>query len=128
MEKKARILIVDDSPINLAAAEQKLKDYYEVITVNSGNRALRYLKSEKPDLILLDIKMDGMDGIETLKEMREMKNGTDIPVIMLTAVNDKDSLLESTALGVYDYVLKPFQGEDLHQRIERALGKARQSS
>lgn len=128
MRKRECILVVDDSAINLAAAEQKLKEYYDVVTVNSGNRALRYLKNEKPDLILLDIKMDDMDGIETLKEIREMENGADIPVIMLTAVNDKDSLIESTTLGVCDYVLKPFQGEDLHQRIERAFEKARQSS
>lgn len=119
-----RILVVDDSAVSLATVEQKLKDIYEVITVNSGVRALRYLKNERPDLILLDIKMEGKDGIETLKELREMKNGEDIPVIMLTSKNDKGSLIETAKLGIYDYLLKPFDTQDLHKRIKRALEKS----
>ncbi|MBO5460062.1 MAG: response regulator [Lachnospira sp.] len=125
MERKMRILVVDDSAVSLATVEQKLKDLYEVITVNSGVRALRYLKNERPDLILLDIKMEGKDGIETLKELREMKNGADIPVIMLTSKNDKGSLIETAKLGIYDYLLKPFDTQDLHKRIRRALEKSR---
>lgn len=125
MERKMRILVVDDSAVSLATVEQKLKDLYEVITVNSGVRALRYLKNQRPDLILLDIKMEGKDGIETLKELREMKNGADIPVIMLTSKNDKGSLIETAKLGIYDYLLKPFDTQDLHKRIRRALEKSR---
>ncbi len=125
MEEKARILVVDDSPINLAAAEQKLKDMYEIIPMNSGVRALRYLKGETPpDLILLDIRMAEQDGIETLKEIRSLENGADIPVIMLTGIGERQSIVESSRLGIYDYVLKPFDAEDLHKRIERALKKA----
>lgn len=124
----ATILAVDDSPINLATIEQKLKDSYEVIPVNSGFRALQYLKSEKkPDLILLDIRMAEKDGIETLKEIREMGLG-DIPVIMLTSQNDKGTIVESQKLGIYDYVLKPFDTADLHDRIRRALQKAKDDS
>ena len=67
---KMSILVVDDSIINLSAVEQKLKDRYDVATANSGDKALRYLKNEKPDLILLDIKMDNMDGMETAKKLR----------------------------------------------------------
>ncbi|MDE6905726.1 MAG: response regulator [Lachnospiraceae bacterium] len=118
---RMRILVVDDSVINLSTVEQKLKDRYEVITANSGDRALRYLKNEKPDLILLDIKMDNMDGIETLKQIREMENGTDIPVIMLTARGDKRSIVETQRLGICDYVLKPFDPQELRLRIEKAL-------
>ena len=128
-DKMATILAVDDSPINLATIEQKLKDSYEVIPVNSGFRALQYLKSEKtPDLILLDIRMAEMDGIETLKEIREMRGGADIPVIMLTSQNDKGSIMESQKLGIYDYVLKPFDTADLLDRIRRALQKAKEAS
>ena len=110
---KMSILVVDDSIINLSAVEQKLKDRYDVATANSGDKALRYLKNEKPDLILLDIKMDNMDGIETLKQIREMENGTDIPVIMLTARGDKRSIVETQRLGICDYVLKPFDPQDI---------------
>ena len=120
---KMSILVVDDSIINLSAVEQKLKDRYDVATANSGDKALRYLKNEKPDLILLDIKMDNMDGIETLKQIREMENGTDIPVIMLTARGDKRSIVETQRLGICDYVLKPFDPQELRLRIEKALDR-----
>ena len=118
---KMSILVVDDSIINLSAVEQKLKDRYDVATANSGDKALRYLKNEKPDLILLDIKMDNMDGIETLKQIREMENGTDIPVIMLTGMEDKDFVLASAKLGIRDYILKPFCSDDLIKRIRRVF-------
>lgn len=118
---KMRILVVDDSVINLATVEQKLKDRYEVIPVNSGDKAIRCLKNERPDLILLDIKMDNMDGIETLKQIRELENGKDIPVIMLTSKGDKESIVETQKLGICDYVLKPFDPQELRMRIEKAL-------
>ncbi len=128
MEEKARILVVDDSAINLATVEQKLKDSYEVVPMNSGSRAIRYLKDNKIDLILLDIRMAEKDGIETLKEIRALDNGTQIPVIMLTSKGDKGSIVESQRLGIYDYVLKPFDTQDLHNRIRRALEKAQEKS
>jgi len=122
MGKRARILVVDDSPVNLAAAEQKLRDKYEVIPLNSGMRALRYLRSETPpDLILLDILMAGKDGIDTLKEIRSLKNAANIPVIMLTGVGERGRVVECSRLGACDYVLKPFDSDDLLNRIARAL-------
>ncbi|MDE6911853.1 MAG: response regulator [Lachnospiraceae bacterium] len=119
--EKLRILAVDDNSISLAAIEQELKKEYEVIPVNSGSRALQYLRREKPDLILLDIQMAQKDGIETLREIREMEKCKEIPVIMLTSKQDKTSVVETSKLGIYDYILKPFQGEDLHKRIDRVL-------
>jgi len=121
--EKLRILAVDDNSISLAAIEQELKKEYEVIPVNSGSRALQYLRREKPDLILLDIQMAQKDGIETLREIREMEKSKDIPVIMLTSKQDKSAVVETSKLGIYDYILKPFQGENLHNRIDRVLKK-----
>ena len=72
MTEKQCVLAVDDNSISLATIEQELKDSYEVIPINSGTRALQYLKREKPDLILLDIQMAHKDGIETLTEIRAM--------------------------------------------------------
>lgn len=121
---RLRILAVDDSAINLASIEQELKDEYEVITVNSGRRALKYLRSEVPDLILLDVQMPEMDGLELLKEIRALKRGFKIPVVMLTAQKDKATFLESTKLGIYDYIVKPFQADALHERILRTFKRA----
>lgn len=121
MMEKLKILAVDDNTISLATIEQELKKDYEVIPVNSGNRALQYLRREKPDLILMDIQMAQKNGIETLREIRGMEKCKDIPVIMLTSKQDKASVVESSKLGIYDYVIKPFQGDDLQRRIARVL-------
>ena len=118
---KKRILAVDDNAVILTRISSILQNDYEVITVNSGIRALRYLLEDKPDLILLDIRMAPKDGIETLREIRNMKSRKDIPVIMLTGVESKGIVLESARLGICDYLLKPFSSEELLRRIGRAF-------
>ena len=124
MTFKYKILAVDDNSISLATIEQALKEKYEVTPLNSGVRALQYLKKNKPDLILLDVRMASKDGVETLREIREMEDCQNIPVIMLTSQNDKHTVLESFMLGADNYILKPFNVEDLHERIESVLRKA----
>ncbi len=118
---KKRILAVDDAAITLSRIADTLQNDYEVITANSGPRALKYLEKQKPDLILLDIKMSPMDGLKTLKEIRSIKDRADIPVIMLTGMEDKKSVLDSAKLGICDYVLKPFVEDDLLFRIRRVF-------
>ena len=120
------ILAVDDTAIVLTRIADTLRSDYEVITVNSGVRALRYLEQERPDLILLDIEMPQKNGIETLQEIRMMQDRKDMPVIMLTGVEDKDAFLKSVRLGICDYMLKPFSSEDLLKRIRRVLDPAEQ--
>lgn len=123
---KKCILAVDDTAIILTRISNTLKDDYDVVTVNSGVRALKYLEQEKPDLILLDIRMVQKDGIETLQEIRTMKDRADIPVIMLTGVEDKEVVLKSAKLGICDYILKPFSSEDLLDRICLVLAQQEQ--
>lgn len=118
---KKCILAVDNNAIVLTRISDTLSNDYEVVTVNSGMRALRYLKEEKPDLILMDIKMAQMDGIETLRKIRSMEDREDIPVIMLTGVEDKDVVVESAKLGIDDYILKPFYSDELLKRIRRVI-------
>lgn len=118
---KESILAVDDTAIILTRISETLRNDYEVITVNSGARALKCLKERKPDLILLDIQMSPMDGIQTLHEIRAMKDMEEIPVIMLTGVEDRDIVMESAKLGVCDYILKPFSSDELLKRISRVF-------
>lgn len=118
---KKRILAMDDAAIILQRIKDALEKYYHVVTVNSGVRALRYLEREKPDLILLDIRMVPKDGFETLREIRTMEDRADIPVIMLTGLEDRKSVMEGIKLGIADYVLKPFTPNDLLERIQRVL-------
>ena len=119
---KKRILAIDDAAIILKRISDALEEVYDVVTVNTGSRALRYLETEKPDLILLDIRMMPKDGFETLQEIRSMEDRADIPVIMLTGVEDKNAVIEGIKLGICDYILKPFFPDDLLERIQRALG------
>lgn len=122
MEEKLTILAVDDNSISLAKIEQELKKTYDIVPLNSGVRAIQYLKQKTPPaLILLDIQMVPKDGIETLREIRELEKCQDIPVIMLTSQREKHTILESSKLGINDYILKPFKPEDLLERIERVL-------
>lgn len=118
---KKCILAIDDAPIVLKRIKDTLEEYYDVVTVNTGARALRYLETKKPDLILLDIRMMPKDGLETLQEIRSMEDRGDIPVIMLTGVENKDAVVESIKLGICDYILKPFFPDDLLERIRHTL-------
>ena len=123
---RKRILAVDDAATILLRITDALEKYYDVVTVNSGARALRFLEQEKPDLILLDIRMMPKDGFETLRDIRAMKDRADIPVIMLTGMEDRKSVMEGIKLGICDYVLKPFAADDLLERIQRVLEPGRQ--
>ena len=105
---RKRILAVDDAVIILRRITDALEEYYDVI-------------KEKPDLILLDIRMMPKDGFETLQEIRAMEDRADIPVIMLTGVEDKAMVMEGIKLGICDYILKPFAPDDLLERIRRVL-------
>ncbi len=125
---KKLILAVDDTAVILSRISDVLQKYYEVITVNSGMRAIKYLQSYKPDLILLDIRMNPKDGLDTLRDIRNMKDRSDIPVIMLTGAEDKKTVIESARLGICDYILKPFLDEDLLDRVQRVLGSGKQVS
>ena len=120
---KKRILAVDDDVIVLTRISTILRNDYDLVTVNSGMRALRYLELEKPDLILLDIRMVQQDGIETLRKIRNMEECKEIPVIMLTGVENKDIVMESAKLGICDYLLKPFSTIELLKRVGRVFGQ-----
>ncbi len=88
---------------------------------------MKYLGQEKPDLILLDIQMTPKNGIDTLRDIRSMRDRSDIPVIMLTGVEDKESVLASFKLGICDYILKPFSSDDLLKRIRMVFEPENQS-
>ena len=118
---KKCILAVDDAAFILSRITDALVGRYDVVTVNSGVRALRYLEKNKPDLILLDIRMPLRDGFEILREIRTMEDRADIPVVMLTGMEDKRYVMESIKLGIRDYILKPFDPNDLLARVQRIL-------
>lgn len=121
MYEKMRVMVVDDNTVNLATIEQELKDKYDVVPMLTGRRAIKYLYREKVDLILLDVQMPIMDGIETLKEIRTLENGITVPVVFLTGVKDTATVVAGSQLGIMDYITKPFDPEDLKNRIEQVF-------
>lgn len=115
------ILMVDDNTTNLKVAAQVLQPFYQLSMAKSGKQALSFLKKNKPDLILLDINMPEMNGYETLEEIKLDNNISNIPVIFLTASNDKDSEIKGLQMGALDFITKPFEEQVMLSRIEKVL-------
>ena len=116
--KKALILIVDDTPKNIQVLGNILHNKgYNICISSSGSNALELVKTEIPDLILLDIEMPGMDGFEVCKALKSNPNTKSIPVIFLTAVVESEKILQGFELGAVDYITKPFNILELTARV-----------
>ena len=115
------VLVVDDSGLNLRVAMNILKEYFDVTCANSGMAAFDVIKKQIPDLILLDYHMPVMDGFEFIEKLKEIEEYKDIPIIMLTADNDKQTEVRGFQLGVMDFITKPFVNEIMIQRVGRIL-------
>lgn len=111
------VLLVDDVSTNLKYVCLILKDKYKVTTVRSGKEALAFLKSETPDLILLDICMQEMDGYEVMRQLKKTPETAEIPVIILTADAEEDSRERGLALGAVDFIRKPVEPQVLLNRV-----------
>lgn len=118
----ASILIVDDEEPNRDILSRRLtKEGYTVAVAEGGKQALEMLRVERYDLVLLDIMMPGVDGYQVLKGIKSERLLHDIPVIMVTALNDEPTLKRCLELGAADYVGKPFELTYLKSRIWRAI-------
>jgi two-component system KDP operon response regulator KdpE len=117
-----RILVVDDEVrmINFIRMNLELEGH-QVIEAHSGLEALESIRTNLPDLVLLDVMMPDMDGFETLKMLREFSN---IPVVMLTAKGEENDKVYGLELGADDYVTKPFGPRELSSRIKAVLRRA----
>jgi putative two-component system response regulator len=120
-EMKKKVMLVDDNTTNLSVGKSALSDIYDVLTVNSGERALQLLEKVAPDLILLDIEMPGMNGFDVMKAIKGMEHLAGIPVIFLTAMDGVGSELAGLSIGAVDYIHKPFSASLLQKRVEIQL-------
>jgi putative two-component system response regulator len=119
---KATILVVDDTPDNLALMSGLLKDEYVVKVANHGEKALRIAGGENPpDLILLDIMMPGMDGYEVCRRLKAEEATRDIPVIFLTAKSEASDETLGLSLGAVDYITKPISPPIVLARVKTHL-------
>ncbi|MBN1259310.1 MAG: response regulator [Anaerolineae bacterium] len=123
--RKRHILVVEDHQLLLEAIEDLLKVAgYEVSTAANGNDALELMRRFTPDLILSDITMPKMDGYELYETVRENPEWIRIPFIFLTARGERRDVLKGKALGAEDYIVKPFDTEELLVAIDSRLGRA----
>ncbi len=119
LRRKKTILIVDDDPDFLKIMSRWLQYDYRVDTVRSGTEALLYVASCDPDLILLDYEMPGMDGYEVLEAIRSNIMMTHIPIIFLTGMDDKETVLQILQRRPDGYLLKTQRKEDLLDALDR---------
>jgi PAS domain S-box-containing protein len=118
---KDKILIVDDEKINVAVLTSYLTDNYDVITASTGEEALKIVKKEEPDLILLDIVMPGMDGFDVCKTIKHDYKLDFIPIIMLTALSSRDDHQKGIEVGADDFLKKPADRFELDKKITALL-------
>jgi len=118
---KKKIILVDDSHYHLLSTKEKLKGQYEIYPAESAAIMFNILSNVIPDLILLDINMPEVDGFETIKQLKAAPHYAKIPVIFLTAINDKYSIAEGMARGAVDFISKPFSDSTLIECIEKYI-------
>ena len=126
MTTPKHILIVDDEPRMRRFVRMNLElEKFQVSEANDGLEAIRKVRDEMPDLVVLDVEMPQLDGFETLREIRRTAA---VPVIMLTVRGDEEDRIKGLDLGADDYVTKPFSARELVSRINAVLRRVEMSS
>jgi two-component system, cell cycle response regulator len=112
------ILIVDDDYMNrdLLQAHMEVAGF-QVLQANNGKKALALAASQQPDLILMDVRMPGMTGIETCEQLKTQPDTAHIPVILITAYNDNETMRQAQAARADDVLLKPFDVHSMFAKI-----------
>ncbi len=122
------VLIVDDDELILTMASNIISSRlpYKVHAVNSGNECLNFLNRKIPhiDLLLVDVYMPGLDGFETLSKARQILGYEKIPVVLLTAATDRNTVIKAAQLQVAGYVKKPFNANTLAEKVASVIMKA----
>ncbi len=117
-----KVLIIDDSLTNNVLLESLLQSAgIDSTLAYSGKEALKILKIEKPSLILLDIMMPDMDGFMVLDHINKNESTQNIPVIMITAKDDNESIMRAKNAGVKDFILKPIDIEKVLESVKKLL-------
>src|SRR5512139_1736163 len=123
------VLVVDDNPENRALAEATLEDAgYRVMLAPNGEAGIAAFQRERPDCVLLDIRMPGMDGITACRKLRELPGGKDVPILFVTAQRDLDTFDRAHDAGGDDFITKPFRPTELMSRVATAVRLRRMSA
>jgi len=121
-EKTHTVLIVDDNATNIKVIALTLRaQNYKLVIATNGNEAIELVDKTRPDLILLDVMMPGMDGYETCSIIKSKEENENIPVLFLTALNDKENIVKGFNAGGVDYITKPFNKDEFLSRVRTHL-------
>jgi len=114
----ARVLVVDDVEVNVRLLEAKLSsEYFTVLTASSGEAALRLVREEHPDIVLLDVMMPEMDGFEVCRRLKADPKTAEIPVMMVTALSEVSDRIRGLEVGADDFLTKPVNDTALFARV-----------
>ena len=114
-----KILVIDDEKLNRKLIIKAIEgSHHEAIEAKNGTEGIELVQKEMPDLILLDLAMPDIDGIEVCKRMKKIDNIKDIPVIMLSAMSDKELIYLAIKAGAVDYIVKPLKTAELIKKLD----------
>jgi putative two-component system response regulator len=122
LNTKKKILIVDDTPVNIRVLVEALKDDYKLSIATNGKVALNYAMADQPpDLVLLDIMMPELDGYEVCKRLKEQEKTKEIPIIFITAMSQEQNETQGLEMGAVDYIVKPINQKIVQARVRTHL-------
>ena len=123
MRNWAKILVVDDIHLNLVIMEDELSAHgHEIMKAYNGHQAIKMAHEKTPDIILMDVLMPGIDGFETCRQLKERPETANIPVIMVTSLNDREAKLKGLEAGALDFISRPIDFDEISKKINNLLG------
>ena len=120
----AKILLIEDEPDQAKMVKIRLEAKgYHVINASNGKEGISNALDEKPDLILMDMILPGMHGLEATKKLKKIPETKEIPIIAFTALGSQDFTEKCFQNGICDFIRKPFEPNELFEKIERNISK-----
>jgi DNA-binding response OmpR family regulator len=128
MTTEYRVLVVDDDQANRLLIEDMLvPEGFRVFLADSGVSCLEQIALNRPDIVLLDIMMPDMDGFETCREIKDRASSRQIPIVFVSALDERSEAVEGFRVGAADYIVKPFTKTELVARIRKVLDNRKKS-
>jgi len=125
MAEGPRVLLVEDEPVILRLLQVNFRlEGFEVDACADGEEALRRAEANPPDAVILDVLLPGLNGFEVCERLREQPATASVPVVMVTAQAQDEDRARGYALGVHEYVTKPFEPSELVATVRRLIGAA----
>ena len=118
---KKQILICDDQVNIRESYKLILEQQYELVFAANGQDVLLYLKENRPDMVIMDIKMPKMDGLTALKEIKKLNQ--DLPVLIVTGYHSVETATAALQAGAIDYIVKPFEPEQISRSVQKTLAE-----